>query len=448
MLVTVHILKLNFAERPLSVRSLIEHVRGNPLLINSVSMMSTTGITAGIGYLYWIIAARNYLAHDIGLASALIGAMTLVATLANLGIHTTFVQVLPHREAGYAWSVTINAGLAGGAVTGVVGGCLLAVVLPRFSPQFAIVAEQPIYAIDLIVGVPLMTLAMLVDYIFVAERVAGGMLVRNAVFAALKIPLLVLPLLVASASAIWILSSWVLACGISIVGTAVVLVPRLKRGYYLAVRGIVGQVRAMLPSFGWHHLINLGATAPAYLLPVMVTARLSAIDNAYFYTTWMVGSLFYTVGPAVATSLFAEGSHQGDRVLEKLRTCAWITAVFIVPAALVCLFGGRLILSLFGPRYAEHGMVLLTILVASAVPDAITNIYVAVLRVQRRFGMAALLNLGVTILILTLAWALLPRLGIAGAGWACLLALTAGSLVAGAHVVYAGVSKRTGVRAA
>jgi O-antigen/teichoic acid export membrane protein len=93
------------------------------------------------------------------------------------------------------------------------------------------------------------------------------------------------------------------------------------------------------------------------------------------------------------------------------------------------LLGGHLILSTFGPAYALNGYALLAILIASAVPDAITNVYIAVLRVQRRLRRAAMLNLSMAALTLILAWILLPRLGIAGGGWAWLIAQTAGSVV-------------------
>lgn len=430
-----------------SVKSLLDRLRRNPLLVNTIYIMGTTVITAGIGYFYWIIATHTYSPHDVGLASALIGAMMLFSMLSNPGIHSTFVQLLPRREPGYQWSLTVNAGMVSGALTGLLASCVLTIALPLFSPAFAIVTRQPVYAFAMIVGVPLATLSILLDYIFVAERVARGMLLRNVAFAGLKIPLLVLPLLLTGIGALGIFSSWILASGISFIVTALILVPRLNRRYYLAVRGVVGEVRSMLPSLGWQHLINLGATAPAYLLPVLVTARLSAIDNAYFYTAWMVSSVFYMIGPAVATSLFAEGSHQLDDLPRKVRSCCVIITVFLVPAMLACLLGERFILSLFGTSYVVHGTLLLTILVASAPPDAIVSIYVAVLRVQGRLGIAALLNLGMALLTLTVAWALLPRWGIAGAGWACLIAPVGGSLVAITHVTVAARSGQVDVRA-
>src|SRR5205823_7781468 len=96
----------------LLARSLLDRVRNDSLVRNSIYIMATTVATGAIGYLYWIVATHLYSAHDVGLASAFLSVMGLTSTLANLGIGATLIQMLPRREAGYAWSLTLNAVLA------------------------------------------------------------------------------------------------------------------------------------------------------------------------------------------------------------------------------------------------------------------------------------------------------------------------------------------------
>ena len=429
----------------LLARSLVHRVRSDSLLRNSIYIMGTTAATSLIGYVYWIIAAHIYSVHDVGLASALISIMTLTSVLANLGIGSTLVQMLPRRERGYAWSLTLNAGLATGALASLLAGSIVIVALPLVSHQFAIVGRQAAFAFVLIAGVPLLTSATLLDQAFVAERAANNMLLRNAAYALLKLSLMVL---LAQLGTLGIFSSVVLAVAVTLIGGRLLLLPRLRRAYRLAVRGIAGQVRTMLSSLVWHHFINIGGMAPSFLLPVLVTVRLSAADNAYYYTTSMLGAVFFTISTAVATSLFAEGSHARDHVQRKVRASAVITAILLAPTLVACYLGGRYILLLFGPNYARHGLLLLRILIIAAVPDAITNMYVSVLRVQKRLRRAALLNLGMAALTLAFAWILLPMLGILGVAWAFLIAQTAGSLVAGADALTIGRHRgRTGVPA-
>ncbi len=417
-------------------RSLVHRVRKDSLLCNSIYIMSTGATTSLFGYLYWILAAHLYSTYDVGLGSALISVMSLGAIFANLGMGSTLVQVLPRREAGYAWSLTLNAGLATGILAGLFTGVIMVVALPHFSQQFAIVTNHVGYAFAFVVGVPIMTVSTLLDQTFIAERAANNMLIRNVAVAVLKIPLLVLPvMLITQVSVIGIFLSGVVSMAIVLVGGVLLLLPRLRRDYCLAVRGIMGQVHSMLASLTGHYFINLGGLSTQYLLPIVVSVRLSPIDNAYYYTTVRVSDFFLSVSAAVAISLFAEGSHRADELSHKVRSSARIIGILLVPTMLFCFLGGRYILSVFGSNYAQHGLLLLRIDIVSTVPDAITNVYISILRVQKRLRFAAVLNLSMAALTLALAWVLLPWLGIAGQGVAYLISTLVGCLAAGIDII-------------
>lgn len=423
-------------------RTLPARARVDSLLRNSIFIMATTVLTSGLGYIYWTVATHTYSKHDIGLMAALISAMTLASNISNLGIGSTLVQTLPRRESGRDWSVTLNAGLTIGTLGGLLAGLVVVAVLPLLSPQFSIIGHSGAYALVFVLGVPLWTIATLLDYTFQAERATGNMLARNLIFSAVKIPLLALPLVIPHLGAMGIFISWVLGAAVAFAWGFVVAVPRLRRGYMLTLRGIGAQARAMLSSLAGHHFINLGGMAPLYLLPLLVTARLSATDNAYFYTTWMLGNLFFMVSPSVAASLFAEGSHSAHDIMRKARTSALLIAALLAPVMLVFIIAGHYILAIFGPGYPSHGVVLLMILMVAAIPDAITNIYVAVLRVRQHLRLGAMLNVGMAALCLVLAWFLLPSYGIAGAGLAWFSGQAAGSVFVLGHGLVARYRRR------
>src|SRR5579872_4641923 len=414
----------------LLAHSLAHRVRNDSLLRNSAYIMGTNIANAVLGFVFWIVAARTYSTFDVGLASALISVMMLASAFSNMGIGSTMVQLLPCRKAGNDWSLTFNAGIATAIFTGLPAGIILVVVLPLFSSQFVVVVHEIGYAFTLAIGVPLMTLSTMLDQTFVAERTSKYMLIRNLTVAVLKILLLLLPvLLFMQVSALGIFSAGVLAAAISLLTGWLFLVPRLKRAYHLTTRGIVRQVRSMFSSLAGNHFINLGGLTPMYLLPLFVAMQLSPTDNAYYYMADKLDNFFFMVSSVIAIALFAEGSHAASTLTRKVRSSAAIVSVVLVPAMLICFFGGRYLLLLFGSSYAQHSLLLLRIFTIAAVPDAITNIYMSVLRVQRRLRFAAFLNLGMAILTLALGWILLPVLGIAGVGWAVLIAQGSGSLV-------------------
>jgi O-antigen/teichoic acid export membrane protein len=164
----------------------------------------------------------------------------------------------------------------------------------------------------------------------------------------------------------------------------------------------------------------MGAALLPYLLPLLVTARLSARDNAYFYTTWMLAGLFLVIAPAFSQSLFAEGMHRPEEVGALARSQFKIIGAILVPGLVTILVLGGTLLSAFGHAYADHAVGLLRLAALASIPDAVTNVYVAVLRVEGRLTAAASLTLGTGIGTLVISWFLLPLIGISAVGCAFL----------------------------
>jgi hypothetical protein len=102
--------------------------------------------------------------------------------------------------------------------------------------------------------------------------------------------------------------------------------------------------------------------------------------------------------------------------------------VMLAPAMVIMIVGGRVILGLFGAAYAAAGYGLLVLLAISALPDAVSNVAVAISRVTHRLAYSTALNLGILVVTLAGAWILMPRMGIAGVGVAWLGAQTLGAI--------------------
>jgi O-antigen/teichoic acid export membrane protein len=149
-----------------------------------------------------------------------------------------------------------------------------------------------------------------------------------------------------------------------------------------------------------------------------------------------VAGAFFVVSVAVATSLFAEISHDHASMAASARRSVKLIGALLVPGILFFALAGREVLGILGPRY-EDGYALLMIFIVAAIPDAITNVYVSVLRAQRRFKFATLLTCGMAVLAIVLTAILLPPLGIIGAGIAW-----SSSQVAGCFLVVWDVMRR------
>ncbi|GAA2604802.1 lipopolysaccharide biosynthesis protein [Paractinoplanes durhamensis] len=403
---------------------MLKAVGRDSLARNSALIMASTVGTSGLGYLYWMVAARELPRPAIGTATALISAATVVSMVANLGLGHMFIQRLPETGTA-AWSRIVSAGLLLGCSATAFASIAAALVLPRLAGNFAFLDGFTATAALVATAVAL-TASMLLDYVFVAHRASQGMLWRNLALAAGKVLALAGLTAAGLASASAVVLAWTVP---SLVVSAYTLrwsLPRLRPGYRPAVAGLGTELRHVRGSLTGHHLINLAQAGPSALLPVLVTARLGAAENAHFYVAWMTASVLFMVSPAVASALYAERTNAAGATLPR---AAAVTLVVIgVPAAVLFVAGGW-ILGLFSPAYAAAGGLLLKILVLAAIPDAITNLAVAHWRSLGELRRCLWLNVLMATACLTLTWLWLPSFGIEAAGLAWLTGQTLGALL-------------------
>ena len=164
------------------------------------------------------------------------------------------------------------------------------------------------------------------------------------------------------------------------------------------------------------------------LLPILVVVRLGAGSNAYFYITWMIGSVFFMVSPSISQALFAESVRYDSGLRPTVVKAFRIASFLLIPAMVIMVAGGKLILAIFGQAYVSAGYVLLVLLAISAVPDAVSNVAVAVCRATNRLGYSASINLGILAVAVVSAWLLMPRFGLVGIGIGWLSAQVLGAL--------------------
>jgi O-antigen/teichoic acid export membrane protein len=407
---------------------------------NSVLIMASTVGTSGLGYLYWMVAARELPRPAIGTATALISAATVVSMVANLGIGHMFIQRLPEARTA-AWSRIVSAGLLLGCTATAAASIAAALVLPRVVGNFTFLAGAD-GVVALALTAVALTASMLLDYVFVAHRASQGMLWRNLALAAGKVAALAALTAAGLASAAAVVLAWTVP---SLLVSACTLrwnLSRLRPGWRPTGAGLGDELRHVRGSMTGHHLVNLAQAGPSALLPVLVTAHLGAAENAHFYVAWMTASVLFMVSPAVASALYAERTNANARSASLPRAALVVLVVIGLPAIVLFLAGGW-ILALFSPAYAAAGGLLLKILVLAAIPDAITNLAVAHWRSHGALRRCLRLNLVMAVTCLGLTWLWLPAMGIEAAGLAWLIGQALGAVLVAAHAGYARLCRRS-----
>jgi O-antigen/teichoic acid export membrane protein len=393
---------------------------------NSLAIMASTVLTSLLGYVFWLIAARHFDREVNGTAAATTSAIQATVLIASVGAAAALVEWLPRCNGGIEWRQRVTTAMVVSVATAGFGAVLVVGVLGAATstlPQLA----TPVGAVLFCLACVFFAVGLVIDYIAVSEHRGGLLLGRNMVLCGLRIPLLFIPTAFLT-GADSILLAWTVAAALSLVCALATFGTKEGRSLVPHFANLVSHLREMASSLVGQHLITVFAMLAGYLLPVVVYSRLSATDNAYFYITWMLGSVFFIISPAVSAALFVEGAADRVALRPLVRKCILIVSVLLAVPVLAYLVGGRLILGLFGADYVDHGTLLLLLLTVSAIPDAITNIAVAVLRVTDRMRMALLLNGGMLVGCVGAAWFVLPGTGIIGAGICWLAAQTVGAL--------------------
>jgi O-antigen/teichoic acid export membrane protein len=403
-----------------------KQVTTDPMMRNSLAIMSSTVLTSLLGYAFWMIAARHFDRDVNGTAAATTSAIQATVLIASVGAAAALVEWLPRCETALEWRQRVTTAVVVSVVTATCGAGLVVGLLGAVTstlPQLA----TPVGALLFWLASMFFAVGLVIDYIAVSEHRGGLFLIRNMVLCGLRIPLLFIPVSFLG-GADSILLAWTVAAALSLAYAVATFGARDGHSMVPTFVGLVAHLREMASSLVGQHLITVFAMLAGYLLPVVVYTRLSATDNAYFYITWMLGSVFFIVSPAVSAALFVEGAAAETAIRPLVRKCILIIATLLAVPVLIYLLGGELILALFGPEYVEHGQLLLLLLTISAVPDAITNVAVAVLRVTGRMRTALLLNAGMLVGCICGAWVVLPVTGIAAAGLCWLVSQSLGAL--------------------
>jgi O-antigen/teichoic acid export membrane protein len=402
-------------------------VMNDSLARNSLLIMATTVVNGGLGYVYWMLAARAIPQPLVGNATALISAATALSMIANLGAGHMFIQRLP-GSAPDLWARIVSGGLLAGCAATAAAAAAGTVLVPMAAANFGFL-QRPAGAAALVCAATAITATTLLDNVYVAHRAGHGMFVRNLALALGKIGALAAILAVGAHSAGVVVVSWTLPTLLVSVATVAAGLGRLRPGARLRLTGLSSELPHLRTALTGHHLINLTQAGPAALLPVLVTARLGPGANAHFYLAWMTASMLFMVSPAVASALYAERTNAARVGLR--RAAIVVLAMVGAPAALLLTEGDQ-ILALFSAAYAAEGGMLLKILVLAAVPDAITNLAVAHWRSHGEFHLCRRLNVARAVTCLTLSWLLLPGAGVTGAGIAWLAGQAVSALLVGA----------------
>lgn len=396
--------------------------------LNQVSLLIllTQGFTSAIGIVFWGLTARQTGAMVTGLAGTLISTISATTLFATTGLTEGSLRLLTHSASSSAERyLQLVSLIFATAILSLLGGIVLVTVVPQLVGTLGAAANLKL-APALVLGVVGVSLGQLVDSISLATSNTYVILCRGVVGSLTRMLVFLLPGRPSLAQLIWAFALSTLSADLLSTALLRPSMPATAR-----LRASLSTLWELRSYYVGYHLTTVGAAASVYLLPSIVLGLLGTAAAGFYYPTWLLGGLFFTVSPAVSAALLAKVQSTTLDLGRRVKEAGTLTLILLAGPLMLALIAPSLILSLLGPQYAEHSSSLLRILAFSALPDAITNLSVAVLRVRGRLRAATLLNLTISAVALTSASWFLMRYGIAGAGLAWLTAQSVGAVFAG-----------------
>lgn len=344
--------------------------------LNSATLVAGKVASMGLGFVFWLLAARLYAPAEVGLAAGAVSAMMLCTQVALMGVGSAFILRFPaHRERP---APLVDSALTIVALTSLAAGFLFLLLASGAFRELALVGRDPLFAAAFLAACVLGTVGIVLDQAATALRRGDQMLVRNVAFGVAALAALV-ALALADRGSLMVFLPWVVAGGAGL-GLGLVQLRRALGRYHFRPglhrepsRQLVG---AGLPNW----MLTLTERAPGLILPIVVVELLSPQANAFWYVVWMMAWVVYIVPIQVGVNLFAELARRPEglsgAVRHGIKTSLALGALGAVGLAVTA----ELVLGVLGPGYADAGAAPLRILVVAVVPLTLVQAYFAACR--------------------------------------------------------------------
>ena len=401
------------------IRRVVEHLRA-PMHRNAYALVASGLLTSSLGLVYWLLVAHRYRTEDVGVGSAAVSAMTLLANAGGLGLQNGFVRFIP--SAGKNTGRFVRQSIVVAASTGAVLAAIFVIGLRWWAPRLSpLLLSSPLAALGFIGATVVWVVFVLQDNALIGLRRATYIPIENLGFSVLKIGFMIG---LAASVPLWgVFGSWAAAALVGVVGVSGFVLPRLLReADLLSTRDDLppaGQLRRYLAA---EHVSILLWMATVETIPLLVLHRLGAAPNAYYTLSAQIAYALMLLPSSVSVALTAESAGNPVLLEQHLRRAARNTAVLLLPAVALVVAFAPIGLRAFGKEYSAQASSMLRLMALSSVPYALTVLMLGVARVQRRIRSVALISLGLCALVAGLAQILMGRYGLVGIGAAWLIA--------------------------
>jgi len=391
----------------------LKSLYGVSLYRNAVYLMVGTAVADITGFAFWIIAARFYSVEAVGLGSAIIAALGLLAIFSELGLGIGLIRFLP--GAGKDGNDMMNSCFTLSGLASVAVALIFLAGLRFWSPALLVVRQHPIFFTAFVVFAVATALQPLVSNVFLAKLNTKFIVIKGVITGSLKIALILIFAMFFT-NAFGIFASTGLAVAIALLFAAFWFLPKVQNGYRLFPKIEKRVLNELSHYAAGNYVARILLLMTPLVLPLVVLNILGAEMNAYFYIAWTVAVVFQVIPSSIFNSLFAEGSNDEASIRTNTAKSLKFTFLLLLPLTLLILIIAEKLLLLFGQAYADNAALLLRIVVVAVIPWGINYLYVSIERVRKNIKGIITVAAVATCLSLGLSCFLMLEMGLVGVG--------------------------------
>lgn len=402
---------------PRSLEEIKLHLK-DPLYKNSFYILLTLIMGSIFGFFFWIVAAKIYPQDYVGLNTALISAVNLLAILSFLGLDQSIIRFFPHGE---RLKILITSTIII-TIFSILFGVIFVLGIDIWSPQLAVVKNN---LLAFFISLVAFSLTTPLANAFIALRKSRYYFYQNILMGT-RVFLVLLPFFGKFGIFISFGISSIIAVLFSIYFMYKIKVRKVKIKEYFQINK-----EFIVDSFHFsagNYFFVLLITIPGYILPIIVLNVLGSTQTAYYFIAYTVASILFMIPAAFSTSLFVEGSHGESIRKNTIKSAIAIFSILTPLAVILFLFGGYL-LGLIGSSYVE-GFPLLQTLIISSFFYGICQIYFSVSKIQKSTKDLIIISLLIFILLIGLSYPLMSQFGILGVGYSWIISYLMASIYA------------------
>src|SRR5579875_3344848 len=167
---------------------LVAHL-SDPLFRTGYLLTLGSGATSVLGLAFWVVAARLFSPHVVGLNSVMISAAVFIGNACQLGLPAVFLRDVPGAGSRVRWLIVRSYLIMFG--TGLLVGVGAALTTPLWSKGLRFLGHEPAWVIGFALSCAVYVIFQAQDSLLTAIGVPSWVPIENTVFSLAKLVILV-----------------------------------------------------------------------------------------------------------------------------------------------------------------------------------------------------------------------------------------------------------------